>query len=263
MTVIDEIIVGVRADLAERQERVALAQLERAVAGARPAIDPLPALSAPGLAVIAEVKRASPSKGALAEIPDPARLAASYAGGGASAISVLTERRRFNGSLDDLDAVRAAVDVPVLRKDFMVTEYQVWEARAHGADLILLIVAALSDAELATLSSLATDLGMTCLVEVHTTDEVARALDGGFGLIGVNNRDLRTLRVDTARFALLADAIGPGPVKVAESGIFTGADAAAAYAAGADAILVGEALVRHEDPTRAVGTLIAAAGRNR
>lgn len=263
MTVIDEIIVGVRADLAARQERVTLAQLERAVADVRPAIDPLPTLSGPGLAVIAEVKRASPSKGALADIADPALLAASYASGGAAAISVLTEQRRFGGSLDDLDAVRRAVDVPVLRKDFMVSEYQVWEARAHGADLILLIVAALSDADLARLSDLATDLGMTCLVEVHTPDEVRRARDGGFGLIGVNNRDLRTLEVDTARFAQLAEAIGPGPVKVAESGIVTGADARAAHAAGADAILVGEALVRHEDPTRAVGTLIAAAGRNR
>ncbi len=167
-------------------------------ADARPVLD---AFAAPGLSVIAEVKRSSPSKGALADIPDPAALAAEYAAGGAAAISVLTEQRRFGGSLDDLAAVRAAVDTPVLRKDFIVTDYQLWEARAAGADLALLIVAALDDAELAHLHGSRSTLGLTALVEVHTADEARRALDAGAQLIGVNNRNLQTLEVDIAQFA--------------------------------------------------------------
>ena len=156
MGVLDDIVVGVREDLAERQARVALARLEEQVAGMPAPRDLLAALGVPGLSLIAEVKRSSPSKGALADIPDPAALAKAYAAGGATAVSVLTERRRFGGDLSDLAAVRAAVDVGVLRKDFVVTDYQVWETRAAGADLLLLIVAALSDADLARLYALAT-----------------------------------------------------------------------------------------------------------
>jgi indole-3-glycerol phosphate synthase len=216
----------------------------------------MPRFRAPELAVIAEVKRKSPSKGHLAEIADPAELAASYAAGGAVAISVLTEARRFNGTLADLDAVRARVAVPVLRKDFMVDEYQFFEARAHGADLVLLIVAALDDADLARFLGLAADLGMTALVETHTADEVDRALAAGAELIGVNNRNLKTLDVDLDTYATLADRIGGEAVKVAESGILGPDDVA--RVAGADVILVGEALVRHGDPTRAIADLMAA-----
>lgn len=258
MGVLDDIVVGVREDLAERQARVALARLEEQVAGMPAPRDLLAALGAPGLSVIAEVKRSSPSKGALADIPDPAALAKAYAAGGATAVSVLTERRRFGGDLSDLAAVRAAVDVGVLRKDFVVTDYQVWETRAAGADLLLLIVAALSDADLARLYALATRLGLTVLVEVHTADEVRRAVDLGAGLIGVNNRDLHTLDVDIAQFESLSALIPADKVTVAESGLLSVDDVARVAAAGADAVLVGEALVKDGDPSRAVAQFIAA-----
>jgi indole-3-glycerol phosphate synthase len=255
MTVLDEIIAGVVEDLADRQALRPLVELMEAAEAAAPALDPMPALRAPGLSVIAEVKRASPSKGPLAEIIDPAGLAFAYEAGGASAISVLTEQRRFGGTLDDLRAVRAAVRTPLLRKDFVVGAYQLWEARAAGADLVLLIVAALTDAELAQLLKLSGELGLTALVEAHTPEEVSRALASGAGLIGVNNRDLKTLDVDLTHFEQMAAMIGDQAVKVAESGILSAQDAAQMRNAGADAILVGELLVRHGDPRAAVAAL--------
>ena len=166
-------------------------------------------LRADGVAVIAEVKRSSPSKGELAPIADPAALAADYEAGGAHVISVLTEQRRFGGSLADLAAVRAAVDVPVLRKDFIVTSYQLWEARAYGADLVLLIVAALEQNALTSLVERAESLGLTPLVEVHDEEEVARAVDAGAKVIGVNARNLKTLEVDRDTFARVAPARSP------------------------------------------------------
>ena len=256
MGVLDDIVAGVRADLAEREARLPLEQVMEAVAGAGPTRDPMPRFRAPHLAVIAEVKRSSPSKGALAAIPDPAALASEYAAGGAAAISVLTEQRRFGGTLADLEAVRAAVDTPILRKDFIVTDYQLWEARAAGADLALLIVASLSDAELTHLLQLSRQLGLTALVEVHTAEETRRAVASGAELIGVNNRNLQTLEVDIAQFERLAGLVPAGVVRVAESGILTTADVARVAAAGADAILVGEALVRHGDPRGAVAEFI-------
>lgn len=259
MSVLDDIIAGVRDDLADRVTRLPPSDVERAALAAAPALDPMPAFRAPGLAVIAEVKRRSPSKGDLAGIPDPAALAAAYADGGAAAVSVLTETRRFGGSLDDLDAVRARVAVPVLRKDFMVEEYQFLEARAHGADLVLLIVAALDDARLARFLGLARELGMTPLVETHDESEVDRALAAGAELIGVNNRDLKTLDVDLANFGRLAERIGDHAVKVAESGVLSAADARRVAGEGADVILVGEALVRHADPRTAVAEMMGTA----
>lgn len=258
MGVLNEIVAGVREDLAVRQAARGLTELQEAVAALPPTRDPMPALRAPGLAVIAEVKRRSPSKGALAAIADPAALAASYARGGAAAVSVLTERRRFGGSLADLEAVRAAVDTPLLRKDFIVTDYQLWEARAAGADLALLIVAALDDAELVRLAGLAADLGLTALVEAHTPDETRLAVDSGAALIGVNNRNLQTLEVDLGQFEAMAGLIPDDRVRVAESGILSPADARRVAAAGADAILVGEALVTHGDPAASVAGFIAA-----
>lgn len=255
-TVLDSIVAGVREDLEERKAAKPMFFVEREALDAPPAKSPMDAFRAPGLAVIAEVKRRSPSKGDLAEIADPAALAADYAAGGAAAISVLTERRRFNGTLADLDAVRARVEVPVLRKDFMVDEYQFFEARAHGADMVLLIVAALDDSELKRFSHLARELGMTALVETHTAEEVDRALASGAELIGVNNRNLKTLEVDLATFGSLAERIGGDAVKVAESGILSPADAARVASEGADVVLVGEALVRHGSPTEAVAELI-------
>ena len=208
--------------------------------------------------VIAEVKRSSPSKGPLAAIADPAGLAADYESGGASVISVLTERRRFGGSLADLAAVRAAVDVPVLRKDFVVTSYQVWEARAHGADAVLLIVAALEQEALVSLVERVHSLGMTALVEVHDAEEVDRAVDAGARVIGVNCRDLRTLEVDRAVFARVAPLIPAGILKIAESGVRGPHDVLEFARAGADAVLVGESLVTGRDPRAAVADLVAA-----
>jgi indole-3-glycerol phosphate synthase len=234
--------------------------VERLAADAAAPLDAEAALRRPGLALIAEVKRSSPSKGALADIPDPAALAADYEAGGATAVSVLTERRRFGGSLADLDAVRKAVRIPVLRKDFMIDDYQLHEARAHGADIVLLIVAALAQPDLVRMQALARELGMTALVEVHDEDEVTRAIDAGASVIGVNARNLKTLAVDPDTFGRLAPLIPGDCVRVAESGIGSPADAARYAAQGADAVLVGEALVRDGDPRRAAAELIRAGG---
>ncbi|MBB2891335.1 indole-3-glycerol phosphate synthase TrpC [Flexivirga oryzae] len=256
-TVLDEIIVGVREDLAERRRATSAPDIARRAQEAPPALDALAAFRAVGpVKVISEVKRRSPSKGDLAEIPDPAQLASAYQRGGATAISVLTEPRRFGGSLDDLDAVRAAVSIPVLRKDFMVEHYQFDEARAHGADIILLIVAALDDAQLRDFYQHATELGMTALVETHDEAEIDRALAIGAQLIGVNARNLKTLEVDRGVFARLASQVPEDRVRVAESGIRGPQDVADYVAAGADAVLVGEALVTGGEPAAAVGTLI-------
>jgi indole-3-glycerol phosphate synthase len=257
-TALDGILEGVRADLAAREALVPLPDIKARAKAAREARDAVAALKRPGVGVIAEVKRSSPSRGALATISDPAALAADYEAGGAAAISVLTEQRRFGGSLDDLRAVRAAVDIPVLRKDFVVSPYQVYEARAYGADLVLLIVAALDQPTLAGLHDCVTRLGMTALVEVHDEAELMRALDAGAKVIGVNNRDLTTLQVDTTTFARIAPEIPAGVVSIAESGV-TGPHDVLGYAAcGAHAVLVGEALVTRGDPRTAVADLVAA-----
>ena len=258
MTVLEAIITGVRADLAERQQQVPVEELQAAVHQAPAALDPMPTFRSGGVSVIAEVKRRSPSKGALAAIPDPAALASAYENGGAAAISVLTEQRRFGGSLDDLRQVRSTVAVPVLRKDFIVTSYQLLEARAAGADLVLLIVAALDPGELRSLHEEARSLGLTPLVEVHDEREVELALAAGADLVGVNARDLKTLDIDPDTFALIAPGIPDGVVTVAESGIAGPEDVARLAGAGADVVLVGETLVRGDDPAAAVAALVAA-----
>lgn len=263
MSVLQEIIDGVREDLEPRRRAVPEARLAELVAAAPAPRDAHAALHGgrtdpAGIRVISEVKRASPSKGALAEIPEPATLARAYERGGASAVSVLTEARRFGGSLADLDAVRAAVDLPVLRKDFTVTEYQIHEARAHGADLVLLIVAALDDAELAGFRQLAESLGMHALVEAHTPEEIERGVAAGARILGVNVRNLKTLDVDPARYAALADGLPEDVVRVAESGVESEEQIKAYAAAGADVVLVGEALVRHGAPEVALRAFRAA-----
>jgi indole-3-glycerol phosphate synthase len=255
VSVLDEIVAGVREDLAARVDRLPEPALRASLTDLPPTRDPMPAFGAPGSAVIAEVKRRSPSKGALADIPDPAALARAYAAGGAAAISVLTEERRFGGSLADLRTVRAAVDTPLLRKDFVVEEYQLLEARAAGADLVLLIVAALGDDRLHALHAAALDLGLTPLVEVHDEEETDRAVALGAGLVGVNARNLRTLAVDPDTFDRLAPRVPQDRVLVAESGIAGQEDVARYVAAGADVVLVGEALVRDGDPAGAVRTM--------
>lgn len=258
MNVLDGILDGVRADLAVRESQIPLAQVKAKAAKARSPHHVLPVLLEPGVGVIAEVKRASPSRGRLADIADPAALAGIYADAGARVISVLTEGRRFGGSLADLDAVRAAVDIPVLRKDFIVSPYQVHEARAHGADLVLLIVAALDQNVLHGLLERVESLGMTALVEVHTEEEADRALSAGAKVIGVNARDLTTLTIDRDVFARIAPGLPSGIITVAESGVRGPNDLLAYAGAGADAVLVGEGLVTSGDPRAAVADLVTA-----
>lgn len=259
MSVLDDIVAGVREDLAAREAVTPLDKVKELAARRPSAIEAVGRLKAEeAVTVIAEVKRSSPSKGALATISDPAALAAEYEKGGATAISVLTEQRRFKGSLADLDAVRARVDIPVLRKDFVVTPYQVWEARAHGADLCLLIVAALEQTVLESLVERVHSLGMTALVEVHDVEEVARAVDAGARVIGVNARDLRSLEVDRNTFMRVAPAIPSDVVKIAESGVRGPHDVMDYARAGADAVLVGEALVTDDAPRQSVADLVAA-----
>jgi indole-3-glycerol phosphate synthase len=251
--VLGDLVAGSLADAARRREERPLELVEADALAAPAAKDARAALSPiDTIRVIAEVKRASPSRGALSAIPDPAALAREYAAGGASVISVLTEERRFGGSLDDLRAVRTAVDTPLLRKDFIAEPYQVFEARAAGADLVLLIVAALDEATLTGLHGLILDLGMTPLVETHSEDEVRRAVDLGASVIGVNARDLSTFRLDPDLFGRLAPLIPGGTVKVAESAVLGIDDVIHYRAAGADAVLIGEALVTGGSPRTAV-----------
>jgi indole-3-glycerol phosphate synthase len=258
VSVLDEILDGVRADLAVRQSQVPLDQLKEMARRAAPALDVTSALRGDDVAVIAEVKRSSPSRGALAAIADPAALAADYEAGGAKVISVLTEQRRFGGSLKDLAAVRDAVRVAVLRKDFVVSSYQLWETRAHGADMALLIVAALPQTALISLVERAVSIGLVPLVEVHDEEELGRAVEAGARIIGVNARNLATLEVDRTVFARLAPLIPDGIVKIAESGVRGPHDLLAYAAAGADAVLVGESLVTGRDPRSAVADLVTA-----
>ncbi|WP_405216825.1 indole-3-glycerol phosphate synthase TrpC [Agrococcus sp. Ld7] len=254
---LDALTRGALEDAARRRESMPLERLEALALAARQPLDAAAMLAAPkpgssGPHIIAEVKRASPSKGALADIPEPASLAASYEAGGASAISVLTEGRRFLGSLDDLRAVRARVQIPVLRKDFIADEYQLLEARAFGADMALLIVASLEPARLAQLHQFATDLGLSVLVEVHDEHEIDAALAADARILGVNTRDLKTFTMHPERFAELRERIPAGIVAVAESGVRTAADVASYRRDGADAVLVGEALVIDGDPASRV-----------
>lgn len=256
---------------AEARERVSeaarLVPLEVLRAAARP---PTPSLAAaldrPDVTVIAEIKRASPSRGHLAWVPDPAARASAYVAGGAASVSVLTEPAHFHGSLADLEAVAAAVGVPVLRKDFVVEPYQVWEARRAGAAAVLLIVAALDRGSLAGLLAETRLAGLDALVEVHDEDEAAGAAEAFAALgawprpiVGVNARDLRTLEIDPGRFAACVGALPPRAIAVAESGVSGPADVARAAEAGAHAVLVGEHLVTARDPVAAVRALVGAA----
>jgi indole-3-glycerol phosphate synthase len=255
-TYLDEILAGHRA-AADADGRTLESVVEEArgcppTRGFRTA---LVAAAADGVAVIAEVKRRSPSKGDIDAGLDPAALAAAYEAGGASCVSVLTDERWFGGSAADLAAARAAIAVPVLRKDFTVCPRDVADARLMGADCVLLIAAALDDAELADCHALARELGIDALVEVHDEAEAERAVAVGADLIGVNQRDLVTFEVDTARAVRVAPTLPAGVVRVAESGITGPADAAVLAEAGYHAVLVGEHLVRSGDPAAAVAAL--------
>lgn len=251
--ILDDLFAGSLEDAARRREQLPTAELERIALAQAPAIDAAAALQHDDqVHIIAEVKRASPSRGRLAGIPDPAQLARQYEQGGASAISVLTEERKFLGSLDDLRAVRAAVEVPVLRKEFIGAEYQILEARAAGADLVLLIVASLTQPQLERLKHFTEQLGMTALIEAHTRDEFARALDVDARVLGVNARDLKTFELHPELFAELAPEYPEGVVRVAESAVLRPEHVRAYRDAGADAVLIGEALVTGSDPVTTI-----------
>ncbi len=253
-TVLDSIIAGVLEDVKARE--ISGAKLQEQIDAAPIVRDAYAALAVPGLQIIAEVKRSSPSKGALAAIADPADLAKKYEAAGAAVISVLTEGRRFGGSPEDLIAVRSAIEIPVLRKDFTVTEFQVLETRALGADLILLIVAALSDSQLRDYQALSHELGLSVLVEVHDEVELERALEMDARIIGVNARNLKTLDISDEVFTRLLPLIPDDRLKVAESGIATRAQVEIVERLGAKALLVGETLVRADDPCLAINTLL-------
>ena len=259
MSVLDELVAGALEDQRTRELTVSLEDVKKAALAAPAPIDATRWLKrADGIPVIAEIKRASPSKGHLSDIPDPAVLAREYEKGGASAISVLTEGRKFLGSLDDFDKVRAAVHIPVLRKDFIVTDYQIFEARAHGADLVLLIVAALDDAQLKHLLDLAHELSMTVLVETHTREEIERARKAGAKVIGINARNLKNLKVDVNKYNELAADLPDDVIKVAESGVFGAVEVEDYARAGADAVLVGEGVATAYDHELAVERLVKA-----
>jgi indole-3-glycerol phosphate synthase len=239
-----DLYAGAIADAHARLDSVSIPDLERLIAAALPPIDVLASFdSGENIQVIAEIKRASPSKGDLAEIPDAAALAKIYEASGASAISVLTEGRKFKGTLEDLANVRSAVSIPILRKDFVALEQQVLEARAYGADLVLLIVAGLEQKDLEHLTRFVESFGMTPFVETHNADEVSRAIDVGAKLIGINARDLSTFETDRGLFQTLAGALPADCIAVAESAVRNEADVKAYANSGADMVLVGEALV--------------------
>ena len=254
-----ELYRGATEDQAARELLVPRETLEELAAQASPPRDALAALAArEGVHIIAEIKRRSPSKGALADIPEPVGLATAYQDGGASAISVLTEGRKFGGSLEDLQAVSGAVDIPVLRKDFISTPYQIIEARASGADWVLLIMAGLDDSSIRHLLRVAQEWGMSALVETHSRDEVLRAIDCGAEIIGVNARDLTTFELDIELFGRLVSLIPGGVVRVAESAVADSQDVARYREQGAHAVLIGEALVTGVDPAQRVREFVNA-----
>lgn len=252
--VLNSIIEGVVEDVQKRI--VPISQLRDQLQSAPKLRNAYTALRREPISLIAEVKRSSPSKGELSPITDPVSLAKSYQEGGADLISVLTEERRFKGSISDLVSIRAALDVPVLRKDFIVTEFQVYESRILGADLMLLIVAGLSKSQLTDFYQLATELGMNILVEVHDVAEAERAIDIGSKIIGVNSRNLKTLEVDEKNFELILPQLPDSVIKVAESGISQRSQVEFVQSLGANAVLIGETLVKAGNPIHTIKDLL-------
>jgi indole-3-glycerol phosphate synthase len=257
--VLARILASTREELRRRKREVPERELERQVASQAPARSLHAALMTPGMSVIAEFKRRSPSAGALHDAPDLGEIVTAYERGGARALSVLTEGPNFGGSLDDLRAARALCELPILRKDFVVDAYQLLEARAAGADAVLLIVSALGQDDLTKLHEAALALGLDVLVEVHDRDEVERALGAGARTIGVNNRDLRDFSVDVARTSSLRSSIPAGIAVVSESGIARAEQLHDLERDRVDAVLVGESLMRAPDPARALRELLSAA----
>jgi indole-3-glycerol phosphate synthase len=254
---LSDLTAGALEDAARRRENISYSELEKSIELSPSPLDAYGFLSPSSrIKVIAEIKRASPSKGALSAIEQPEELARVYEVSGASAVSVLTEERKFKGSLDDLVAVRKAVSIPVLRKDFIAEEYQILEARAAGADIVLLIVAALDQNVLQRLYDFSHSLGLAVLVETHTSDEVLRALDINIRLLGVNARDLTTFDLNRQLFHEVVDLIPGGVIKVAESAVRDASDVQHYRDGGADVVLVGEALVT-SDPKLLLSSFLA------
>jgi indole-3-glycerol phosphate synthase len=256
--ILDEILANKRREVAERIHREPIESVAQRAAVAPKARDFVAALRQPGVSIISEIKRQSPAKGALRLDMDAPTMAATYAGAGASCMSVLTDEKYFKGSDADLVAVRQRVQVPVLRKDFVVSPYQVYEARAIGADAVLLIVLALRPAEILELSRLAASLGMAALVEVHSEDELQVALDVGADLVGINNRDLTRMVTDLETSARLCPLVPPGLTLVSESGIRTAEDVRWLAGLGVDAALVGESLVTAPDAAALLESFLTA-----
>lgn len=254
--ILDEIVAKKRLDIAEDEKNIPLESLEKQAELAPPVKDFLEALSTHELSIIAEVKKASPSKGIISEEFDHINIAKQYENGGASAISVLTEKNYFLGDNRYLTEIKANIKLPVLRKDFIFCERQVVEARAIGADAILLIAAILDDAQMKNLYKLATEYNMSCLFEAHNSEEIKRIIDVGAKIIGINNRDLYTFKTDIGIFEELRDLIPKGCLAVAESGIHTYEDAKRMRSSGADAILVGEALMKSGDISQSIRKFI-------
>ncbi len=261
MTILDEIIAHKRFEVAASRAAMSEAEVRAHAAAVPPARDFTAAITGPPVRLIAEVKRASPSAGAIRRDADPAATARLYEQAGAAAVSVLTDRRYFSGSREDLQAVRAAIRLPVLRKDFIVDPYQIYEARALGADAVLLIAGTVPASDLAALGHLAAELGMAGLFEVHNDAQIDDALAAGARVIGINNRDLGTLAVDLDTTLRLRPRIPPGIVVISESGIETAADVERVCRAGAGAILVGTALMASPDPAARLTQLRLAAER--
>ncbi|HVL89762.1 MAG TPA: indole-3-glycerol phosphate synthase TrpC [Actinomycetota bacterium] len=256
MSFLERITAERREDALRRRAEGALEEAKAAAEAAPPVRDFEAALRVPGLSLIAEIKRASPSKGVIAAGADEVAIARAYEDGGAAAVSVLTEPNHFRGTLEDLRSVRSAVEVPVLRKDFVCDELHVYEARAAGADAVLLIVAALTQSELVALIDAAAVCGMAADVEVHDPDEVGRAVDAGARIVAINARNLATLDVDLATVEKVRPLIPGGVLAVAESGIETVADVRRMRDAGVDAVHIGETLMRAPDPAAAIRDLL-------
>lgn len=244
---LDKIIAQKRKEVEQRKRDIPLSHLEECIAHLKPPLDLAQALKGDSMRLIAEVKKASPSRGVLCPNFNPVELARSYAQGGAAAISVLTEQDYFQGSIDHLLAIRREIQLPLLRKDFIFDPYQIYESRAYGADALLLIVAILSQEQLGELLSLSHSLGLKCLVEVHNQDEVERALQSQAEIIGINNRDLNSFTVDLDTTRRLRPLIPPEKIVVSESGINRRQDVVKLKGWGVNAVLVGEALVTADD----------------
>ena len=255
---LEELFQGAREDAATRESSLSLAAVSERARQAPPARDLSGVEPRETIHLIAEIKRRSPSKGELARIPDPVSLAQAYERGGASVISVLTEGRRFGGSLQDLTEVSRAVGIPVLRKDFLDSEYQIVEARAAGADLVLLIMAGLPRDKAAELLALTREWGMEAVVEAHSAEEIEQAVSIGAALIGFNDLDLTTIELDITLSIRLAPLIPDGVLKIAESAVVNSQDVTRYREEGAHAVLVGEALVTGQDPERTVREFVAA-----